>query len=249
MARAYGTVSGPVERRARALDQPALPQAVAFDPNVGVLRPTDAGSTTGVDAGAATMAAPDVRQTSASLANRLTIARAAEGTVELGELGRVSVKATANGSGVDVRVAAQSHETLGLIREHRTAMEADLKGAAIGVSKLEVVRGADRSEAKVAVEAPAPAPRIEASHSGSGSGDTTSSHRDTPREHAGRDPNASAPGAWHGGGNAFHGERRTFQDNYRHDSSDSSDLGPINHSTGDDGEAASTSIGRVRIVL
>lgn len=81
----------------------------------------------------------EARQQAADRAvNQLTLSRAADGELDIPELGRVRVEATSRNGEVDVRITAAREETQELVQGHTHEIVIDAKAAAIPIVDLRV---------------------------------------------------------------------------------------------------------------
>jgi hypothetical protein len=81
----------------------------------------------------------EARQQAADRAvNQLTLSRAADGELDIPELGRVRVEATSRNGEVDVRITAAREETQELVSGHTHEIVIDAKAAAIPIVDLRV---------------------------------------------------------------------------------------------------------------
>ncbi|MGA2450024.1 MAG: hypothetical protein ABTD50_15195 [Polyangiaceae bacterium] len=79
-----------------------------------------------------------IREAMASVANQSVIRGATSGTVDIPELGRVVVNARTEGGALDMSVTAAHSTTQQVLQSHASAIVADLRHAALPVSRLTI---------------------------------------------------------------------------------------------------------------
>ena len=115
----------------------APPGTVAHSGHVGVNGMTGVKMPTTVDATTSAGVAR-IRDAMASVANQAVIRGASSGTVELPDLGRVSVNARNESGAIDISITASHTNAQQLLQNHAHAMVSDLRNAELPVSKLTV---------------------------------------------------------------------------------------------------------------
>jgi len=134
------------------------------------------------DSDVASPMVPDLRPTAearqeaaTNAVNQMTLRRAADGELDIPELGRVRINAQSNAGEVNVRISADRPETQALVAGHTDAMILDAKTAAITISEIRVI-GDSKSETHASFSSSQDAPRGRQQNSKNSNGDESTSN-------------------------------------------------------------------------